>query len=57
MDTNVIKGKFEGMESMITSRIYLDDVVELGLEELIKRKDHHIKIVVTPQRKLLAASS
>lgn len=38
---------------MVTSRIYLDDVVEKGFEELIKNKDHHIKIMVTPRKDFL----
>lgn len=38
---------------MITSRIFLDDVVKLGFEELIQKKDDHVKIIVTPKRDLL----
>lgn len=35
---------------MITSRIHVDDVVTKGFDELIKNKDQHIKILVTPHR-------
>jgi hypothetical protein len=42
---------------MITSRIHLDDVVKLGFEELIQRKDDHIKILVTPRKDLLAKAT
>lgn len=38
---------------MITSRIHLDDVVNLGFEELLQNKDNHVKILVTPKRELL----
>lgn len=35
---------------MVTSRIYIDDIVTKGFEELIAHKDDHIKILVTPKR-------
>lgn len=38
---------------MVTSRIHIDDIIDLGFTELIKNKDHHIKIMVTPQKDLL----
>jgi threonine dehydrogenase-like Zn-dependent dehydrogenase len=41
-------GKFKGVESMITSRISLHDVVKQGFDELVHCKDKHIKIMVTP---------
>lgn len=43
-------GKFEGLEKMVSSRIHLDDVVARGFEELVHKKDDHIKILVTPDR-------
>lgn len=46
-------GKFKGVEKMVTSRIHLDDVAKKGFEELVKNKDDHIKILVTPDRKNL----
>ena len=46
-------GKFKGAESMITARIALDDLVEEGFEQLVKRKDHHSKIIATPRPDLL----
>nr|AIU93829.1 hypothetical protein LRS1606.395 [Rhodococcus sp. NS1] len=33
---------------MITARISLEDVVEKGFDELIRNKDDHIKIIVSP---------
>ena len=38
---------------MITARIALDDVVEQGFEQLVKSKDHHVKIIATPKRELI----
>jgi (R,R)-butanediol dehydrogenase/meso-butanediol dehydrogenase/diacetyl reductase len=34
---------------MITKEVQLEDVVEEGFEELVKNKDKHIKILVTPE--------
>lgn len=34
---------------MVTSRIQLDDIKEKGFEELVRHKDNHIKIMVTPK--------
>ena len=48
-----VAGKFEGAEKMVTRRIALDDTVEKGFEALIKSKDEHIKILVTPRKELL----
>lgn len=47
-----VAGKFEGVGGMITSRILIDDLAEKGLEELIHRKDFHVKIVATPKKEL-----
>jgi threonine dehydrogenase-like Zn-dependent dehydrogenase len=44
-----VKGSFKGVEKMVTSRISLDDIVEKGFENLVERKDEHIKIMVTPK--------
>jgi hypothetical protein len=38
---------------MVTSRISLEDVVTKGFKELIENKDEHVKILVTPKKKLL----
>ena len=35
-------------DAMITDHIALDDVVELGLEELLHHNDRHVKILVDP---------
>lgn len=43
-------GKFKGIEKMVTSRIYIDDIVGKGFEELITNKDQHIKIMVTTHK-------
>jgi threonine dehydrogenase-like Zn-dependent dehydrogenase len=45
-----VKGSFKGVEKMVTSRIALDDIVEKGFENLVERKDEHIKILVTPKK-------
>jgi threonine dehydrogenase-like Zn-dependent dehydrogenase len=47
-------GKFKGYEKMVTDRILLEDVVTKGFEQLINRKDDHIKIMVTPRRGALS---
>ncbi|MDR3371585.1 2,3-butanediol dehydrogenase [Rhodoferax sp.] len=36
-------------EPMITGRIKLDDIVDKGFEELLRNKDAHIKILVSPE--------
>ncbi|KAF2438106.1 threonine dehydrogenase [Karstenula rhodostoma CBS 690.94] len=46
-------GRFKGLEGMVTSRIHINAIVENGFEELVINKDHHIKIMVTPQRSWL----
>lgn len=43
-------GKFEGLEKMVTSRIHIDDTPEKGFKELVNNKDHHIKILITPDK-------
>ncbi len=47
-------GKFKGAEKMITARIALDDLVAKGFDELITKKDEHVKIVATPRAELLS---
>lgn len=47
-------GKLKGYKDMVTSRIYLDDVVDQGLEQLINHKDDHIKILITPKKENLS---
>ena len=37
-------------EPLITSRIGIDDLVERGFEELLRNKDEHLKILISPQR-------
>ena len=49
----IAQGKLQGYEDMVTSRVYIEDVVEKGLLELINNKDNHIKILVTPKRNLM----
>jgi threonine dehydrogenase-like Zn-dependent dehydrogenase len=46
-------GKYPSFEKMVTSRISLEDVVTKGFKELIENKDEHVKILVTPKKKLL----
>ena len=44
------EGKFVGYETMVTSRIQLEDVVSKGFKELTENKDDHVKIMVSPKR-------
>ncbi|KPI35948.1 putative diacetyl [(R)-acetoin forming] 2 [Cyphellophora attinorum] len=41
-------GRYESLESMVTARIGLDDVVEEGFNQLIRPDNTHIKILVRP---------
>ncbi|KAF2713479.1 threonine dehydrogenase, partial [Pleomassaria siparia CBS 279.74] len=45
-----VAGKFKGVEKMVTSRIYIDDISTKGFDELITNKDKHIKILVTTHK-------
>ncbi|KAF1997283.1 threonine dehydrogenase [Amniculicola lignicola CBS 123094] len=45
-----IAGRFKGIENMVTSRIYIDDISTKGFDELVTNKDKHIKILVTTHR-------
>lgn len=47
--TDLKKGTLQGYDKMITSRISLDDVVAKGFEELVARKDDHVKILISPK--------
>lgn len=42
-------GEYKGIEKMITSCIALEEIVDKGLEELVSRREQHIKILVTPK--------
>ena len=53
----IIKSGEIPLDSFITDRIYLEDLVSKGLLELEIRKDKHIKILVTPREELLGSSS
>ncbi|KAL2816114.1 chaperonin 10-like protein [Aspergillus granulosus] len=44
-----MKGRFIGVEKMITGRIALEDIVGKGFEELVRPNDH-VKILVSPKR-------
>jgi hypothetical protein len=35
---------------MVSSRIYVDDIVGKGFEELVTNKDQHVKILVTSDK-------
>ncbi|KIW84317.1 hypothetical protein Z517_03567 [Fonsecaea pedrosoi CBS 271.37] len=48
-----VSGKYQGFEKLISGRILLDDLVTKGFEELIRHKDDHVKILVTPKHELL----
>lgn len=43
-------GDFKGVENMVTSRIYIDDISSKGFEELVTNKDQHVKIMVTTHK-------
>ena len=45
-----VAGKFKGVEDIITDRIQLEDVKVKGFDELVRNKDDHIKILVTPKK-------
>ena len=48
-----VAGKFGGASSLITRRLPVEDLVEKGLEELVRNKDDHVKIVATWRKDLL----
>ncbi|KAL2829602.1 chaperonin 10-like protein [Aspergillus pseudoustus] len=48
-----LKGRFNGVENMITRRIALEDIVAKGVEELV-RPNEHIKILASPKLSNLA---
>lgn len=52
-----IAGKFEGAKALITRRLPVEDLVEKGLEELVRNKDDHVKIVATWRKDLLERSN
>lgn len=35
---------------MVTSKIYIDDIMSKGFDELITNRDQHVKILVTLDR-------
>lgn len=45
-----LEGKFPGVESMVTSRIPLEDLSAKGFDQLINNRDEHVKILVTPKQ-------
>ncbi|KAJ5951524.1 chlorophyll synthesis pathway protein BchC [Penicillium vulpinum] len=49
----VAEGQLVGYENIVTARISLEDIASEGLWELIRNKDQHIKILVTPKSHLL----
>ncbi len=48
-----IAGKFKGAETLITRRLFVEDLAEQGLEELVRNKDDHVKIVATWRKDML----
>lgn len=46
-------GKFAGAGALITRRLPVEDLAEKGLEELVRNKDDHVKIVATWRKDLL----
>jgi threonine dehydrogenase-like Zn-dependent dehydrogenase len=49
-------GKFAGAEQLITRRLPVEQLAEHGLDELIRNKDDHVKIVATWRNDLLDKS-
>ncbi|KKK19788.1 hypothetical protein AOCH_004160 [Aspergillus ochraceoroseus] len=47
-----VAGRFEGVETMISRRVLLDEIVEKGFKELTQ-PNNHIKILATPRVDLL----
>ncbi|KAF2624624.1 L-iditol 2-dehydrogenase [Macroventuria anomochaeta] len=45
-----VAGRFKGLETMITSKIHIDDIVEKGFDESVANRDQHVKILVTPHK-------
>ncbi len=52
---DIIKDGKIPLDSFITDRIYLEDLVSRGFLELEIRKDEHIKILVTPRKELIGS--
>ena len=42
-------GKLHGVESVVTSRIKLQNVVHQGFEQMAENRDQQLKIVVSPK--------
>jgi threonine dehydrogenase-like Zn-dependent dehydrogenase len=49
-----VAGKFRGAENLITRRLPVHDLAEKGLEELVRNRDDHVKIVATWKNDLLS---
>ncbi|KAJ4392613.1 hypothetical protein N0V91_011345 [Didymella pomorum] len=43
-----VAGRFKNLETMVTSKIHIDDIVSKGFDELVKNRDQHVKILVGP---------
>lgn len=52
-----VAGKFKGAEKLITRRLPVEDLAEKGLDELVRNKDDHVKIVATWRKELLAQTT
>lgn len=48
-----VAGKFAGAEALVTRRLPVEDLAEKGLEELVRNKDDHVKIIATWRSDLL----
>ena len=48
-----VAGRFAGVEALITRRLPVEDLAEKGLEELVKNKDDHVKVVASWRKDLL----
>jgi threonine dehydrogenase-like Zn-dependent dehydrogenase len=52
-----VAGKFVGAEALITRRLPVERLAKDGLEELVRNKDDHVKIVATWKTDLLKAAA
>lgn len=41
-------GRFKNLQTMVTSKIHIDDIVSKGFDELVANRDQHVKILVRP---------
>ncbi|EIW87271.1 alcohol dehydrogenase GroES domain protein [Coniophora puteana RWD-64-598 SS2] len=45
---SVADGRISGLDKLITARVALEDVVDKGMQALVREKDSHVKILIHP---------